>query len=127
MRPSAAGWRVIGAVMALPLACWVSAGAGAAIDSRPRAAGIAQATTPRVALPAPPATISELNTLVEQARTRFVARDTAGVLAYVAEDYRSAGFTKSSLRDQLLTLYALYDAVQARIRVDQVQLVDGDA
>jgi len=87
----------------------------------------AQGTTPRVATPAPPATASELGALVEQARTRFVARDTAGVLAYVAEDYRSAGFTKSSLRDQLLTLYALYDAVQARIRVDQVQLVDGDA
>jgi hypothetical protein len=83
--------------------------------------------TPRVATPAPPATVGELTTLVEQARTRFVARDAAGVLAHVADNYRSAGFTKSAVRQQLLAMYALYEAVQARVRVDQVQIVDGDA
>jgi hypothetical protein len=87
----------------------------------------AQATTPRVAVPAPPATVGELGALVEQARARFVARDAAGVLAHVAEDYRSAGMTKPAVRDQLLALYSLYDAVRARVQVDQVQLVDGDA
>jgi hypothetical protein len=35
--------------------------------------------------------------------------------------------TKPALREQLLALYSLYDAVRARIQVDQVQLVDGDA
>ena len=84
-------------------------------------------TTPRVATPAPPATAGELGALVEQARARFVARDAAGVLAHVAEDYRSAGMTKPAVRDQLLALYSLYDALRARVRVDQVDLVDGDA
>jgi hypothetical protein len=31
------------------------------------------------------------------------------------------------VRQQLLAIYSLYDAVQARIRVDQVHLVGGDA
>ena len=87
----------------------------------------AQAPAPRVAVPAPPATVGDLGALVEQARVRFVARDTAGVLAYVAENYRSAGVTKAGLRQQLLALYSLYDAVRARVQVDQVHLVDGDA
>lgn len=83
-------------------------------------------TTPRVAAPAPPATVGEVGALVEQTRARFVARDAAGVLAHVAEDYRSAGVTKPALRQQLLALYSLYDAVRARVQVDQVYLVDGD-
>lgn len=87
----------------------------------------AQAAAPRVATPATPATVSELGALVEQARARFVARDAAGVLANVAENYRSAGITKSGLRQQLLAIYALYEAVQARVQVDQVHMVDGDA
>jgi hypothetical protein len=35
--------------------------------------------------------------------------------------------TKPALRQQLLALYSLYDAVRARVHVEQVQLVDGDA
>jgi len=109
-------WRLVGPVALMLLVLLAGAGANGQIT-----------TTPRVATPAPPATVSELGALVEQARTRFVARDAAGVMAYVAEDYRSAGITKPALRDQLLALYALYDQLQARVRVDQVQLVDGDA
>ena len=112
--------RRLGAVSAMLLGLWISPGAKVGVSAQ-------TTTTSRVAIPAPPATVSELGALVEQARTRFVARDTAGVMAYVAEDYRSAGITKASLRDQLLALYALYDQLQARIRVDQVQIVDGDA
>ena len=111
----------------LLLALTVSAVAHAPTDARSRAWVVAQATTPRIATPAPPATVTELGALVEQARSRFVARDAAGVLANVDESYRSAGFTKASLRDQLAAMYALYDAVQARVRVDQVHMVDGDA
>jgi hypothetical protein len=84
-------------------------------------------STPRVATPASPATVGELGALVEQARARFVARDAAGVLAHVAENYRSAGMTKPAVRDQLLALYSLYDALRVRVQVDQVQMVDGDA
>jgi hypothetical protein len=103
----------------LLLSCWVNTcGVNAQAPGQP---------TPRVATPAPPATVGELGALVEQARARFVARDAAGVLAHVAEDYRSAGMTKPAVRDQLLALYSLYDAVRARVQVDQVQIVDGDA
>lgn len=82
---------------------------------------------PRVASPAPPATVVELRALVEQARQRFVARDAAGVLAHVSEDYRSGGLTKGAVRQQLLALYSIYDALRARVHVDQVEVVDGDA
>jgi hypothetical protein len=114
MRASAAVWWLIGAVTVVLLVLRLNA------DVHAQA-------TPRVATPAPPAMVGELGALVEQARARFVARDAAGVLAHVAEDYRSAGVTKPALREQLLALYSLYDAVRARIQVDQVQLVDGDA
>ncbi len=110
MRVNAARWRLISAATVMLLVHSVSA-----------------QTNPRVAVPAPPATVGELGALVEQARARFVARDAAGVLAHVAENYRSAGMTKSAVRDQLLVLYSLYDALRARVQVDQVQLVDGDA
>jgi hypothetical protein len=81
----------------------------------------------RVAVPAPPGTVAELSSLVEQARQRFVARDAAGVLAHLADNYRSGGLTKPGVRQQLLTLYSLYDALRARVQVDQVDVVDGDA
>lgn len=113
---NAAKWRLISALTVMLLVFGVNA-----IRLN------AQATAPRVAVPAPPATVGELGALVEQARARFVARDAAGVLVYVAENYRSAGVTKTGLRQQLLTIYSLYDAVRARVQVDQVHLVDGDA
>jgi hypothetical protein len=82
--------------------------------------------TPRIATPAPPGTAEELSALVEQARQRFVARDTAGVLAHVADNYRSSGVTKADVRQHLLTLYSLYEALRARVKVDHVEVVDGD-
>lgn len=114
MRTRAATWRLIGAAAGTLLVLYAHAGANAQ-------------ATPRPAVAAPPATVSELGALVEQARSRFVARDAAGVLAHVADNYRSAGITKPALRQQLLAIYSLYEAVQARVRVDQVQMVDGDA
>ncbi len=115
MGHSAAGWRLIVAVTVM---LFISIG-----DTW----GNAQPANPRVAVPASAATVGELGALVEQARARFVARDAAGVLAHVAENYRSAGLTKPALRDQLLALYSLYDALRARVQVDQVHMVDGDA
>jgi hypothetical protein len=83
-------------------------------------------TAPRMATPAPPGTAEELGALVEQARRRFVARDAAGVLGHLADNYRSSGITKPDVRQQLLALYALYEELRARVQLDHVEIVDGD-
>ena len=81
---------------------------------------------PRVATPAPPGTAEELGAVVEQVRLRFVAKDTAGVLAHLADNYRSGGLTKPDVRQQLLALYSLYEELRARVQVNHVEMVDGD-
>ena len=90
--------------------------------------GSASGTTPapRVATPAPPGTAEQLGAVVEQARQRFVAKDAAGVLAHLADNYRSGGLTKPDVRQQLLAVYSLYEAFRARVQVDHVEMVDGD-
>lgn len=80
---------------------------------------------PLVARPAPPELIGELQPIVERARQRFDARDATGVLAHVSEQYRSGGVTKADLRQQLVTMFALYEAMRTKVTVDQVQLVEG--
>jgi hypothetical protein len=84
-----------------------------------------QHTTPLVARPAPPELIGELQPIVERARQRFEARDAGGVLAHVSEQYRSGGLTKADLRQQIQTMFGLYEAIRAKVTVDQVQLVNG--
>jgi hypothetical protein len=83
-------------------------------------------TAPRVATPAPPGTAEELGAAVEQARLRFVSKDAAGVLAHLADNYRSAGLTKPDVRQYLLTLYSLYEELRAHVQLDHVEIVDGD-
>jgi hypothetical protein len=83
-------------------------------------------TAPRVATPAPPGTAEELGAVVEQARLRFVAKDASGVLAHLADNYRSSGLTKPDVRQQLLALYSLYEELRARVQVNHVEIVDGD-
>ena len=83
-------------------------------------------TAPRVATPAPPGTAEQLGAVLEQARLRFVAKDAGGVLAHIADNYRSGGFTKPDVRQQLLTLYSLYEALRARVQLERVEIVDGD-
>ena len=83
------------------------------------------APPPRVVVPATPEVTAEVARTVEAARQRFVARDANGVLAYVSERYRSAGFTKSALREQLLAMFGLYQEMRARVTVDAVEVVDG--
>ena len=83
-------------------------------------------SAPRVATPAPPGTAEEIGVVVERARLRFVAKDAAGVLAHVADNYRSAGVTKADVRQHLLAMYSLYEALRARVRLDHVEIVDGD-
>jgi len=92
-----------------------------AVDRTP-----AQAPPPaRVAVPAAPAVVAEVSGLVETARQRFEARDAGGVLAFVSEQYRSGGLTKSAVRQQLLAMLGLYQELRARVRVDGVDVVDG--
>jgi hypothetical protein len=85
----------------------------------------AQQTTPLVARPAPPELIAELQPIIELARRRFDARDAAGVLAHVSEQYRSGGLTKADLRQQILAMFSLYEAIRTNVTINQVQLVDG--
>jgi hypothetical protein len=75
--------------------------------------------------PAPPELVSELRPVVDHARQRFEARDAAGVLAHVSEQYRSGGLTKADLRQQLLAMFSLYEVLRARVRIDNVRVVDG--
>ena len=83
------------------------------------------APSPKVVTPASPELIAELRPLVERARQRFEARDAGGVLASVSEQYRTAGMTKAGLREQILSMFTLYDTLRVRLTVDRVQLVDG--
>jgi hypothetical protein len=85
----------------------------------------AQAAPPGTAAPAP--VTRELQQALATATERFQALDSPGVLAHVSEQYRNGPFTKASLREHLQAMFALYDAVRARVRVDDVRLVDGAA
>lgn len=85
----------------------------------------AQAVPPGTAAPAP--VTRELQQALATATERFQALDSPGVLAYVSDQYRNGPFTKTSLREHLQAMFALYDTVRARVRVDDVRLVDGAA
>jgi hypothetical protein len=86
-----------------------------------------RAQAPPSGTPASDATIRELQQALADATLRFQAMDTAGVLAHVSPQYRNGPITKASIREQLLTMFALYDTVRARIRLDEVRMVDGAA
>jgi hypothetical protein len=77
-----------------------------------------------VVRPAPPGLVADVQIVVEQARQRFEARDAAGVLAYVSEQYRSGGFTKGAVRQQLNGMFALYDEMRARVAIDKAEVAD---
>jgi hypothetical protein len=85
----------------------------------------AQTAPPGTAAPAP--VTRELQQALAAATERFQALDSPGVLAYVSEQYRNGPFTKTSLREHLQAMFALYDTVRAHVRVDDVRLVDGAA
>jgi hypothetical protein len=85
----------------------------------------AQSSTPGA--PAPEPVMRELQQALASATERFQALDSPGVLAHVSEQYRNGPFTKPALREHLLAMFTLYDTVRARVRVDEVRLVDGAA
>ena len=86
----------------------------------------AQTAAP-VATAAPEPVTREVQQALAAATERFQALDSPGVLAHVSEQYRNGPFTKPALREHLLAMFTLYDTVRARIRVDEVRLVDGAA
>ena len=85
----------------------------------------AQTGVPPARFVAPPVVAAEIRAAVEDARARFEARDAAGLLAHVSEHYRSAGLTKSVVRQQLLAMFALYEELRARVKVERVEIADG--
>jgi len=95
-----------------------AAGTGALVAADGKAA-------PLIAWPVPPQVTAEIQGAVEEARRRFEARDVGGVLARVSDQYRSSGFTKASLREQLVTMFAVHEELRARLAVDQVESVNG--
>ena len=72
---------------------------------------------------APARVFHELQTSLDRAVQRFEARDAGGVLAHVSEQYRTGPLTKGGIREQLTAIYAVYDAVRARVRIDEVRMV----
>ena len=82
-----------------------------------------RAQTPSPGAPGPEPVTRELQQALAAATTRFQALDPAGVLAFVFEQYRNGPLTKRSLREHLQAMFALYDAVRARVRMDEVRLV----
>lgn len=88
---------------------------------------VARAQTPAPGAAAPEAVTRELQQALAAATERFQALDSPGVLGHVSEQYRNGPFTKPTLREHLLAMFTLYDAVRARIRVDEVRVVDGAA
>lgn len=76
---------------------------------------------------ASPRVIQELGTALALAIRRFEAKDAAGVLEYVSDQYRTGPMTKALLRGQLLAMFQIYDAVRARVRIDEVRMVEDQA
>jgi hypothetical protein len=81
----------------------------------------AQTAPPGAAAPA--GVVREVEAGLARAVQRFEARDVAGVLAQVSEQYRTGPLTKAGIREQILTAYALSDSVKANVRIDEVRMV----
>jgi hypothetical protein len=91
-----------------------------------RLRSLAQATgapAPPPGKPASAQTTGELQRVLADAIARFQARDAAGVLAHVSEQYKTSPMTKRLIRDQLTAMFALYDTVRAKVRIDDVRMV----
>src|SRR5262245_39997502 len=104
-------------------------GAGALwIATVPRAAATtgAPVQAPPQAPPgtaAPAEVVQQLQSQVATAVQQFERRDTEGVLRHVSEQYRTGPLTKPSLRAHLQAMFAVYDAMKVRVRIDTVRMV----
>lgn len=103
------------------------------VSAQPVSAQAPPASTPAPAAPVHPGSPAsepvarELQQALAVVTQRFQAMDTTGVLASVSDQYRNGPITKTSLREHLLAMFALYDIVRARVRVDEVRMVAGVA
>jgi len=99
------------------------------------AAPAAQTTAPAPQAPpqeppgtaAPASVVSELQAELNAAVQQMQRRDTEGVLSHVSEQYRTGPFTKAGLRGQLQTMFALYDTLTVRVRIDTVRMLGDQA
>jgi len=90
----------------------------------------AEAQGPAKGLPGAPAprnVVLELQQALALATGRLQAMDEAGVLSHVSDRYRSDSLTKPAIREQLWALFSLYDALRARVQIDDVRTVGEDA
>jgi hypothetical protein len=85
------------------------------------------APAPRPGTPAPSGVAAELRATLARAIERFEAKDLDGVLAHLSDAYWTGPFTKRTVRAQLLTMFQVNQEVRARVRIDEVRLVDGHA
>jgi hypothetical protein len=76
---------------------------------------------------APASVVSELQAELNTAVQQMQRRDTEGVLSHVSEQYRTGPFTKAGLRGQLQTMFALYDTLTVRVRIDTVRMLGDQA
>jgi hypothetical protein len=77
--------------------------------------------------PAPASVVGELQVELDTAVQQMQRRDTEGVLSHVSDQYRTGPFTKAGLRSQLQTMFALYDTITVRVRIDTVRMLGDQA
>ncbi len=77
--------------------------------------------------PAPPQVVEELRATLARATQRFEARDLDGVLGHLSEQYKTGPFTKPTVRAQLAAMFRIYEAMRAKVRIDEVRLVGDHA
>jgi hypothetical protein len=71
--------------------------------------------------------VAELRAILARAVERFEARDVNGVMTHISEQYRTGPFTKPTVRTQLATMFRIYDAMRATVRIDEVRIVGNQA
>jgi len=120
--PRAPGW-LFGVTSLLVGALWIA-------SASPAGGTDAQVQAPQEPPPgtaAPAEVVRQLQTEVTAAARQLERRDTEGVLRHVSEQYRTGPFTKPALRSHLQTMFALYDAMKVRVRIDTVRMVGDHA
>jgi hypothetical protein len=84
-------------------------------------------TPARPGQPASAPVVAELRSVLARAVERFEARDVNGVMIHISEQYRTGPFTKPTVRTQLATMFRIYDAMRATVRIDEVRIVGDQA
>jgi hypothetical protein len=122
MGPRAQGW-VLGVASLLAASLWTAAAPPARGGDAPSPRSSQE--PPGTAAPAN--VVSQLQAEVTAAARQLEGRDTEGVLRHVSEQYRTGPLTKPALRSELQAMFALYDAMKVRVRIDTVRMVGDHA